>query len=105
MTNNKQTPIEKAIDLIDGFLTELDDIAENNKQQTAVEQFAIALYENGFLTGNGDEIQELLEKAKAIDKGQRQHTFEQSRLNNKFVGLKWESFEQYYQEIYGGGEQ
>jgi len=37
MTNNKQTPIEKAIDLIDGFLTELDDIAENNKQQTAVE--------------------------------------------------------------------
>ncbi len=77
----------------------------NNKQQTAVEQFAIALYENGFLTGNGDEIQELLEKAKAIDKGQRQRTFEQSRLNNKFVGLKYKSFEQYYNETYGGGEQ
>ncbi len=76
----------------------------NNKQQTAVEQFAISLYENGFLTGNGDEIQELLEKAKAIDKGQRQHTFEQSRLNNKFIGLKYESFEQYYNETYGGGE-
>jgi hypothetical protein len=44
----------------------------------------------------------LLEKAKAIDKGQRQHTFEQSRLNNKFVGLKYESFEQYYNETFGG---
>lgn len=32
--NNKQTPIEKAIDLIDGFLTQLDDIAENNNKQT-----------------------------------------------------------------------
>jgi len=77
----------------------------NNKQQTAVEQFAISLYENGFLTGNGDEIQELLEKAKAIDKGQRQHTFEQSRLKNKFVGLKYESFDEYYNKTYGGGEQ
>jgi chemotaxis methyl-accepting protein methylase len=77
----------------------------NNKQQTAVEQFAIALYENGFLTGNGDEIQELLEKAKAIDKGQRQHAFEQSRLNNRFVGFKYKSFEQYYKKTYGGGEQ
>ena len=77
----------------------------NNKQQTAVDLFAIALYENGFLTGNGDEIQELLEKAKAIDKGQRQHLFEQSRLNNKFVGLKYKSFDEYYNETYGGGEQ
>lgn len=77
----------------------------NNKQQTAVEWFGIALYENGFLTGNGDEIQELLEKAKAIDKGQRQHAFEQSRLNNKFVGLKYESFDEYYNETYGGCEQ
>jgi hypothetical protein len=45
----------------------------NNKQQTAVEQFAISLYENGFLTGNGDEIQELLEKAKAMQKQQAEH--------------------------------
>jgi hypothetical protein len=76
----------------------------NNKQQTAIEQFAISLYENGFLTGNGDLMQELLEKAKAIDKGQRQHTFEQSRLTNKFVGFKYESFEQYYNETYGGNK-
>ena len=76
----------------------------NETKQTAVEQFAISLYENGFLTGNGDEIQELLEKAKAIDKGQRQHTFEQSRLKNKFVGLKYESFDEYYNETYGGNK-
>tara|TARA_R110000868_G_scaffold411093_2_gene701776 strand:+ start:362 stop:718 length:357 start_codon:yes stop_codon:yes gene_type:complete len=38
--SNKQTPIEKAIDLIDGFLTELDDIAENNNKQSSVEWLA-----------------------------------------------------------------
>ena len=40
------------------------------KQKTALEQFAIALYENGFLVGNGDDIQELLNKAKEIEKEQ-----------------------------------
>jgi hypothetical protein len=45
----------------------------NETKQTAVEQFAIVLYENGFLTGNGDEIQELLEKARAMQKQQAEH--------------------------------
>jgi hypothetical protein len=40
----------------------------SNKQQTAVEQFAIALYEKGLLKGNGDDIQELLEQFKEIEK-------------------------------------
>jgi predicted transcriptional regulator len=39
-------------------------------KQTAVEQFAIALYEGGFLQGNGDEINDLLEKAKEMEKEQ-----------------------------------
>jgi hypothetical protein len=30
--------------------------------KSAVEQFAIALYEGGYLQGNGDEIQNLLEQ-------------------------------------------
>ena len=40
----------------------------NNKQQTAVEQFAIALYEKGFLQGNGDEVDDLLVHFKAKHK-------------------------------------
>jgi len=41
-----------------------------NKKQTAVEQFAIALYEKGLLKGNGDDMQELLEQAKEMEKEQ-----------------------------------
>jgi hypothetical protein len=74
----------------------------NNKQQTAVEWFLIECGKYGDTAQIPDEV---IEQAKAIDKGQRQHTFEQSRLRNKFIGLKYESFEQYYNETYGGGEQ
>ena len=42
----------------------------NNNKQSSVELFAIALYEKGFLQGNGNEIDDLLEKAKAIEKEQ-----------------------------------
>jgi len=41
-----------------------------NKQQTPVEQFAIALYEGGYLQGNGDEIQNLLEQHLEMEKEQ-----------------------------------
>ena len=49
----------------------------NNNKQSSVELFAIALYEKGFLQGNGptpgttgNEIDDLLEKAKAMEKEQ-----------------------------------
>ena len=42
----------------------------NNNKQSSVELFAIALYEEGFLQGNGNEIDDLLEKAKAMEKEQ-----------------------------------
>jgi hypothetical protein len=38
--------------------------------KTAVELFAIALYEAGHLQGNGDEIQKLLEKHLEMEKEQ-----------------------------------
>ena len=38
------------------------------EKQTAVEQFAIALYEKGLLKGNGDDMQELLEQFKEMHK-------------------------------------
>jgi hypothetical protein len=36
------------------------------KQQTSLERFAIALYDHGFLQGNGNEINQLLEYYKEI---------------------------------------
>lgn len=36
------------------------------KQQNSLERFAIALYDEGFLTGNGNDINELLEYYKEI---------------------------------------
>jgi hypothetical protein len=38
----------------------------SNNKQSSVELFAIALYEGGYLQGNGDEINELLEQHKAM---------------------------------------
>jgi len=38
--------------------------------KSAVEQFAIALYEGGYLQGNGDEIQKLLEQHLEMEKEQ-----------------------------------
>jgi hypothetical protein len=37
-------------------------------KKTAVEELAIALYEGGYLKGNGDEIQKLVDKAKENEK-------------------------------------
>jgi hypothetical protein len=42
-----------------------------SKKQTAVEQFAAALYEGGYLQGNGDEIQKLLEQHLEMEKEQK----------------------------------
>lgn len=38
----------------------------SNKKQSSIELFAIALYEKGFLKGNGDAINDLLEEHKAM---------------------------------------
>lgn len=40
----------------------------SNNKQSSLELFALALYEKGFLQGNGDEINDLLDKAKAMHK-------------------------------------
>jgi hypothetical protein len=72
----------------------------NNKQQTAVEQLAIALYENGFLQGDGDRIQEIIDIFREMEK---------EKLEDAWVeGVKnWnpsKTFEQYYNETYGGNK-
>jgi hypothetical protein len=82
----------------------------SDKQQTAVEQFAIALYENGFLQGNGDEIQEIVEIFKEM---------EMERIENAWIaaldfgiekmkGLNTleskDAFEKFYKTTYGGNK-
>ena len=60
--------------------------------KTALEQFAIALYEGGYLQGNGDEIQKLLEQHLEINKEQIEDACWAGGNDGK----------QYYNETYGG---
>lgn len=75
----------------------------NNKQQTAVELLIEQLHRKyggtDFFWTNMDEI----EQAKEMEKKQNANTW-----NNAISAVeknKWESFEQYYEQTYGGGEQ
>jgi hypothetical protein len=105
--SNKQTPIEKAIDLIDGFLTELDDIAENNKQQTAVEWLYNELTKTWY---DAKSSKQLFDKAKEMEKERLEKTWIEALdygINN-LKGLNnlssKEAFDKWYNETYGGGE-
>jgi hypothetical protein len=77
----------------------------SNKQQTAVEQFAIALYEKGLLKGNGDDIQELLEQFKEIEKEKVIRAFDEGQEYEYQYHInsapKFDS-ETYYNETFGG---
>jgi hypothetical protein len=78
------------------------------KNKTALEEFAIALYEGGYLQGNGDEIQNLLEQAKEMDKKQIEEAFINGHKDGwKFgIGETQQFFlsEIYYNETYGGNK-
>jgi hypothetical protein len=70
----------------------------SEKPKTSVEQFAIALYEGGYLQGNGDEIQKLLEQHLEMEK---------ERMIEFGCLLTFESkhiIEEDYNEIYGGNK-
>ena len=70
--------------------TDLDDkdycndcrVVSNKKEQSSVELFAIALYEKGFLQGNGDDINDLLNSYKSI------HKLEQEQLSAGWAKLR-----------------
>ena len=75
----------------------------SDKKQTAVEQFAIALYEGGYLQGNGDEIEKLLNIFQAMEKERIIKAcdagFDSSHL---FIeDMKYKSAEDYYEQTYG----
>jgi hypothetical protein len=76
-----------------------------NKQQTAVEQLAIALYENGFLQGDGDRIQEIIDIFKEMEKEQHLKTWSNGWVNGDIPMDNYESVaENYYNETYGGNK-
>ena len=77
----------------------------NEKQKTAVEQFAIALYEGGYLRGNGDEIEKLLNTFQEMEKQEMKHWFRGGmHLVEESLWKPSDKFEEIYNEIYGGNK-
>jgi hypothetical protein len=78
----------------------------DNKQQTALEQFAIALYEKGLLIGNGDWMQDVLQEFKEMEKEQTIEFAINYTYGTKRVGASLkEDFIKLYEQTYGGCEQ
>ena len=70
-------------------------------KQTAVEWFAIALYEKFKLEGNGKELNDLLEQAKEMEKEQIMSAYNESfRLRDK----PYSTAKKYYNTTYGGNK-
>ena len=83
----------------------------NNKQQTAVEWQHIELlriifkYATNKITPRDlqEQTKYILEQAKEMEMEQKANTW--NNAINAVEKDKWESFEQYYEETFGGGEQ
>lgn len=72
----------------------------SNNKQSSVEQFAIALYENGLLQGNGNKIDDLLLHFKAMHKEETMDAYDEGCYNSSDFP-KTTDAEQYYNETYG----
>jgi hypothetical protein len=70
------------------------------KEKSSLELFAIALYEGGYLQGNGDEINDLLEHHKAMHRAEIIESYasgSNDRLRNTINT-------NYYNLTYGGNK-
>ena len=86
----------------------------SNNKKSSVELFAIALYERGYLQGNGDEINDLLEHHKALHKKEIKDAFNQGYRDGEhdygnttqILGdiSAWDDSENYYNETFGGNK-
>jgi hypothetical protein len=77
----------------------------NETKQTAVEQFAIALYEGGYLQGNGNEINDLLEHHKAIHNQEISNAYIMGKYEHDKIVMSDKFYaKQYYKETYGGNK-
>jgi hypothetical protein len=82
----------------------------SNNKQSSVELFAIALYEKGFLQGNGDEINYLLERHKAKHEEEIVDSIVQYEINHyhtfteKAILNTVKIAETYYNKTFGGNK-
>ena len=80
--------------------------------KTPVELFAIALYEGGYLQGNGDKIQNLLEEHLVIQKQQiidahwkgQDDEKDYYNMGDKCITRHIDNSIKYYNETYGGNK-
>ena len=76
------------------------------KEKSSLELFAIALYEKGYLQGNGDEINDLLERHKAMHKKEILESYRWGRYDSDKLVMSERFYrEQYYNETYGGNNE
>ena len=77
----------------------------NNKQQTAVEQLAIVLYQKFKLEGNGKELNDLVEQAKEMHKKEMVMFVLNVMGKYRNGDVLAEVATELYEQTYGGGEQ
>ena len=75
------------------------------KKQSSIELFAIALYEKGFLKGNGDAINDLLEEHKAMHKEEIVNAYQAGDGDAYNLDETRDFGEQYYNETFGGNNE
>jgi hypothetical protein len=73
----------------------------SNNKQSSVEQFAIALYDNGLLQGNGNQIDDLLLHFKAMHKEEIMDAHTTGYIIGGGNGDIHEP-KQYYKKTFGG---
>jgi hypothetical protein len=66
--------------------------------KSSVELFAIALYEGGYLQGNGDKIQNLLEQHLEMEKEEKKEEIAKAFDRGRFWNMSWDG-NSYYEEI------
>jgi hypothetical protein len=66
--------------------------------KSSVELFAIALYEGGYLQGNGDEIEKLLNRFKEMEKEEKKEEIAKAFDRGRFWNMSWDG-NSYYEEI------
>jgi hypothetical protein len=74
------------------------------KEKSSLELFAIALYEGGYLQGNGDEINELLEHHKAMHEYEIKNAY-WAGIDDHLNQNKMPNSEGYYNETFGGNNE
>jgi hypothetical protein len=70
----------------------------SNDKQSSLELFALALYEGGYLQGNGIEIEILLDHCKEREKEEKKEEIAKAFDRGRFWNMSWDG-NSYYEEI------